>query len=118
MNTTITKSRIKKGDTVAIKTGKDAGKKGVVEKVYIADQKILVKGINLAKKHIKPKGRQQPGQIITLEKPVNISNIMMICPNCNKETRVAYKMIGKTKQRVCKKCSQVIEAANTEIKKK
>ncbi len=114
MNKAIIKSKIKKGDTVQIMAGKDSGKKGLVEKVLLSESKVLVKGVNLVKKHVKPKGQQQPGQIITMEKPISIANAMVICPNCKKSTRIGYKTIAKTKQRVCKKCEQVIEIKKEE----
>jgi len=114
MNKIITKSKIKKGDTVQVSTGKDAGKKGLVEKVLITNQKLLIKGINIAKKHVKPKGKNQPGQIISMEKPISLSNAMLICPNCNKTTRISFKIVGKIKQRICKKCNQIIETKKTE----
>jgi large subunit ribosomal protein L24 len=110
------KAKIKAGDKVYIIKGKDNGKKAIVEKVFIADQKLIVKGINLAKKHIKPKG-QQPGSIITLEKPIAIANVQIICPSCNKRTRIGYEIVGKEKQRVCKKCGQVIELSKSVDKK-
>ncbi|PIP53359.1 50S ribosomal protein L24 [Candidatus Beckwithbacteria bacterium CG23_combo_of_CG06-09_8_20_14_all_34_8] len=117
MKQIITKAKIKKGDTVTINTGKDAGKKGMVEKVFIANSRILIKGVNIVKKHVKPKGKNQPGQIISLEKPISLSNATLICPNCNKATRVGYKIINKNKQRICKKCKQVIETKKTESNK-
>lgn len=111
------KAKIKKGDTVIINTGKDAGKKGLVEKVLISESRILIKGINIVKKHLKPKGKNQPGQIISLEKPISLANVALICPNCNKAAKVAYKLVNKSKQRICKKCNQIIETKKIETTK-
>jgi large subunit ribosomal protein L24 len=105
--------KIKKGDTVLIISGKDRGRKGKVLKAFPKESKILVEGINLKKKHIKPKREGEKGQIVQVSAPIPVSKAKLICPKCGKATRVGYKIIsnakGKmSKVRICKKCAQVI----------
>ncbi len=101
--------KIKKGDTVLIISGKDRGKTGKVIKCLPKEHKIVVEGVNLVKKHIKPRRSGEKGQIIQMPAPFDVSNAKLICPRCSKPTRVGYKVEGEKKYRICKKCSQVIE---------
>lgn len=110
------KFKLHTGDKVEVIAGKDAGKTGKIERIVTAKGKVLVENINLVKKHMKPKAKQAGG-IITLNKPIAISNIMLVCPNCNKKTRIGYTGEGKDKQRVCKKCKAVIEVKAKAAKK-
>lgn len=100
--------KIKKGDKVKILSGKDKGKTGVVSKVLIKENKVLVDGINLYKKHIRPKSQNQKGEIITVNRPLHISKVMIICKNCNKATRVGFQIVDNKKVRYCKKCNSLI----------
>ncbi|MDO8424514.1 MAG: 50S ribosomal protein L24 [bacterium] len=100
--------RIKKGDTVLIISGKDKGKKAKVLKSFPKAGRILVEGVNLRKKHQKPKKAGEKGQIIELSGPINISNVELVCPKCGKPTRIGFKVEGDKKYRVCKKCEQEI----------
>lgn len=100
--------KIRKGDKVKIMLGKDRGKIGKVEFVLGKDRKVFVGGANLYKRHVK-KMQNVEGGIIDLPKPLDISNVVLICPNCNKLTRVGLKLVGKTKVRVCKKCGKEIK---------
>lgn len=100
--------RIKKGDTVLIISGKDKGKKGKILEVLSKEGKILVEGVNLMKKHQKPKKTGEKGQIIQLPKPIDVSNVKLICLKCGKPTRIGYKIVEKKKYRTCKKCGQEI----------
>ena len=100
---------IKKADTVFIISGKDRGKKGKVLEVLSKKRKVLIEGVNLMKKHQKPKKSGEKGQIIQLAKPIDVSNVKLVCPKCGKATRVGYKFLeDKKKYRVCKKCGQEI----------
>lgn len=92
--------KIKKGDNVLILLGKDRGKTGKVEKVLVKKGKVLVTGVNLVKRHVK-KYKDIEGGIIDILKPVDISNVQLICPSCKKSTRVG-------RARVCKKCKKEI----------
>jgi len=100
--------KIKKGDTILVISGKDRGRKGKVLKVFPKDGKILVEGINLKKKHQKPKRTGEKGQIVTLPGLINIPNLKLICPKCGKATRVGYIIVENKKYRICKKCGQEI----------
>lgn len=102
--------KIKKGDTVKILLGKDNGKTGTVERILVKDGKVLVNGINLFKRHVRAfKGVE--GGIIDLPKPLNLSNVSLVCPSCKKATRVGFKLADTGKVRVCKKCGKEIETS-------
>jgi large subunit ribosomal protein L24 len=100
--------KIIKGDTVLVISGKYRGKKSKILRTFPKERKVLVEGINLAKKHRKPKRTGEKGQIIELPQPVDISNVKLICQKCVKATRVGYKMIGQKKIRICKKCHKKV----------
>lgn len=100
-------SKLKKGDKVKIMLGKDRGKEGTVDRVLGKDKKIFVAGINLFKRHVRKQGKVEGG-IIDLIKPMNLSNVELICPSCKKLTRIGFKFEGKTKIRACKKCGKNI----------
>lgn len=100
--------KIKKDDTVLIISGKDRGRKGKVIKSFPKQSKISVEGINLVKKHRRPRNEREKGQVIELPKPIDISNVKLICPKCGKAARVGYRIIKKKKYRVCNKCKQEI----------
>ena len=99
--------KILKGDNVKIMTGKDAGKDGVVEKVVGKDQKVFVGGVNLYKRHVRSMQGMEGG-IIDLPKPVAVSNVQLVCPNCKKATRVGFKVEADKKIRICRKCNKEI----------
>lgn len=99
---------IKKGDTVLIAKGKDRGKTGKVVKIVTPD-KLLVEGLNQYKKHIKPSKKYPQGGIIDTPLPLQVSNVMIICPTCNKAVRVRSLDSGKEKRRVCAKCNEVLD---------
>lgn len=101
-------SKIKKGDKVQILLGKDRGKTGSVEHVNLKVGKAFLPGLNVYKRHVR-KYREIKGGIIDLSKSVNLSNLGLICPNCNKVTRVGFKYEGDLKVRVCKKCKKEIK---------
>ncbi len=96
---------IKINDKVKIISGKDKGKTGKVTHVFPDENRIVVDGVNIVKKHSKPKQQGQKGQIIQMPMPVNASNAMVMCPSCGNPSRVGKKTSGAKKIRVCKKCS-------------
>lgn len=100
--------KIRKGDQVIVTIGKYKGKKGKVEKVFPKDSSVLVPGINIVKKHEKKRDEQHPGGIIEVTKPVTLGKIAIICPKCGQQTRVGYRIVKGTKERICRKCEQVI----------
>mgnify|MGYP001572247909 CR=1 FL=1 len=102
-------NKIKKGDNVKILLGKDRGRDGKIERVLSKDKKVLVGGVNLVKRHIGKKVTGQEGTVLELPKPINISNVAFICPNCKKPTRLGFKIAGKVKSRICRKCGKEVD---------
>jgi large subunit ribosomal protein L24 len=100
--------KIKKGDRVLIVKGKDRGKKGKVLRGFPKEGKILVEGVNIKKKHRRPRRSGEKGQIVEVSAPIYISNVKLICPKCGKPTRVGFKLTEKHKYRICKKCGEEI----------
>ncbi len=111
----LAKMNIKKGDTVLIITGKDSGKQGTVSRAMPQANKVVVEGLNIAKKHVRPQGQTRQGGVIEKAMPIHVSNTMLVCTECGQPTRVAHarRPIGVDqkirKVRVCKKCEKVIE---------
>jgi len=101
--------KIKKGDTVKILVGKDQGKSGVVDFVFPSENKVVVKGIQVVKKHLKPSKKNPSGGIIDLNQKINSSNIMLICPTCGVPTKIGYNLTNEAKVRICKKCKKSVE---------
>ena len=113
------KLNIKKGDTVLVLTGKDSNKTAEVLECFPAENKVTVKGINVLVKHNKPRSAQDKGGIVKVEGKIPASNVMVVCPTCNKATRVAIKVDEKgNKVRVCKKCGATLDAAKKATAKK
>lgn len=100
--------KIKKGDTIFVISGKDKGKKGKVMEALPKESRIVVEGINLRKKHNRPKRSGEKGQIVTLPFAFSVSNAKILCPKCGSPARVGYKLEGKKKFRICKKCKAEI----------
>ena len=100
---------IKKDDTVVVLSGKDKDRKGKVLATFPKENKVIVEGINVAKRHTKPKKQGEEGGIIKKEAPIYISKVMRVCPKCGKPTRAAHKIFEDgTKKRVCKNCGETI----------
>lgn len=101
--------KIRKGDTVQVIKGRDNGKKGRVLEVLPEAGYALVEGINLVKKHKRQTRQDEKGGIVSIEAPINISKLMLICKNCNQAVRVGFRILqDKTKSRFCKSCNDVI----------
>ncbi|MFA6376674.1 MAG: 50S ribosomal protein L24 [Candidatus Paceibacterota bacterium] len=106
--------KIIKGDNVLVISGKDRAKTGKVLKALPKVGRIVVDGVNIAKKSQRPRQQGQKGQVVSLPKSISVSNVKLICPKCGKAARVGYKVTvkeeGKEKitARVCKKCSAEI----------
>ena len=99
---------IKKDDKVIVLSGKDKGKQGKVLSADPKAMKVVVEGVNVATKHQKPMKQGQDGGIIKVETPIYVSKVQLVCPKCGKATRVAHKVTGDKKVRVCKKCGAEI----------
>ncbi len=102
-------ARIKTGDTVKILLGKDRGKTGKVMAVLPEQQRVLVEGVNMIKKHVRPRRSGEKGQRVSVAAPLHISNVQVVCPACKKSSRVGIKREAGERQRVCKKCQAVID---------
>ena len=109
---------VKSNDQVVVISGKDKGKKGKITAAFPKMGRVTVEGVNLVTKHQKSRNAMQPGGIIKKELPIDASNVMLVCPNCGKATRVAHKVTvvtgenGKQSRkmiRVCKKCNADID---------
>lgn len=100
--------KIKKNDTVLVISGKDKGKTAKVEKAFPALGKIAVTGINMRKKHLKPSRKNPKGGVMEFAASINMSNVKLVCPKCNKGTRVGFEIIKDKKERKCKKCREII----------
>lgn len=97
------------GDKVVVIAGKDKGKEGKITKVLRSENKIVIEGVNVVKKHVKPNG-QNAGSIVELEAPINASNAMMIDPKTKQRTRIGHKIDKNGKKvRVAKKSNEVID---------
>ncbi|HBK54217.1 50S ribosomal protein L24 [Syntrophomonas wolfei] len=102
--------RIKKGDSVLVTTGKDAGKKGKVLRVIPDKNRVVIEGVNRVKKHQKPSRSLPQGGILKIETPLNASNVMLVCSRCNKPTRIAHKIMENgEKARICKQCGEALD---------
>lgn len=102
--------RVAKDDTVLVISGKDKGKRGKVINTEPPRQKVLVEGVNRVKKHLRRTTAEKAGGIVEREMPVHVSNVMVVCPKCDKPTRVASRVLDNgDKARVCKKCGEVID---------
>ncbi len=102
--------KIKIGDQVLVTAGKDKGKRGKVTKILPRSRRIIVEKANIYVRHIKPRGKGQPGQILKRERPLPIGNAALVCPKCKEQTRVGYRIDREGKKvRVCRKCKGEIE---------
>ena len=95
---------LKKGDHVVVLKGKDRGKDGVIMRVLPKDGKVIVEGVNVAKKHQKATRATMQAGIIDKDMPMPASNVALICRSCDRPTRVGYRFEGDAKVRICKKC--------------
>jgi len=102
--------KIRKNDTVLIIVGKDKGKKGKVRFAYPKDERLIVEGINFIKKHSRARGAVRQAGIIEQEAPIHVSNVMLLCNQCNRPTRVGFHFLEDgRKVRTCRSCREVID---------
>ncbi len=101
--------KIRKGDNVQILSGKDAGRKGKVLEVLVSEDRIVVEGLNIHKKHSRPRRAGEKGQIVEFPGALPISRVGLVCPHCQKTVRVAMRTTeGGKKERYCRKCGTTI----------
>jgi len=104
----LVKIHVKKGDTVVVITGKDAGVRGKILEVDRKKGRVVVEKANMVKKHTKPSKTNPQGGIISKEAPINSSNVMYYCQDCKSAARIGKKVTDNGKDRVCKKCGVVL----------
>jgi len=98
--------KIRKGDTVQVISGKDVGKIGEVTRVLPESDRVIVDGVNVAKRHQRATGATMQGGIIDKDMPVHVSNVAIVCSSCGSSSRIGYRVDGDTKVRVCRKCGK------------
>jgi len=108
------KVKIRKGDTVEVISGRmeDKGKRGEVIKVLPDEQRVVVQGVNIRKKHqrqVQTRGRTMSPGIVEFEAPISLANVMLVCPKCRKPTRVGVHRESGEAQRECKKCHSLFD---------
>ena len=102
--------RLRKDDTVVIIAGRERGKTGKVLRVLDERGRVVIERVNLIKRHTKPRGVQQPGGIVEKEASIHLSNVVPICPRCNKPTRIGHRRLEDGRGvRICKRCGDVME---------
>lgn len=105
----VTKLHVKKDDMVMIIAGKDKGKSGKVLRVLPDKGRVLVESLNVVKRHTRPSQMNKEGGIIEKEAPISISNVLLLCPGCNKPVRTGVKVLDDgSKVRFCKKCNEIV----------
>ncbi len=100
--------KVKKGDNVLVISGKDRGRTAKILKSFPKQEKILIEGINLKNRHVKPKRQGEQGQMVKVPAPVNVSAVKFLCPKCGKAVRLGYKVENGKKSRICKKCQSEV----------
>jgi len=102
--------KVVKGDTVLVIQGKDRGKRGEVISATPNRDRVLVEGMNKVKRHMRKTSAETPGGIVEMEAPMHVSNVMVVCPKCDKATRVSKRVIESGQRvRICKKCGEIID---------
>src|SRR3990167_3623616 len=100
--------KFKTGDEVVVTAGRDKGKKGRVQKVIDRENKVVVEGINIYKRHKKATKNQKSG-IYEVARPISLANVVVVCPKCSRLTRIGFRIEGSKKYRICKKCNGRLE---------
>lgn len=102
--------KIRKDDTVVIIAGKDSGKKGKVRRALLNEDRVIVEGLNMIKRHSRARRAARQAGIIELEAPIHVSNVMLVCGKCGKPTRVSFRFLDDGKKvRICNSCREVID---------
>ncbi len=102
--------KIRKNDTVLVIIGKDKGKKGKVRFTYPKDERLLIEGVNLIKRHTRARGQVRQAGIIEREAPIHVSNVMLLCNRCNHPTRIGFHNLQDGKKvRICRSCGEVVD---------
>jgi len=107
---------VKTGDEVLVIAGKDKGRKGKIKRALPREERVVVEGLNIVKRHMKARGPGKPGGIIEMEAPLHVSNVMLICPSCGRGSRTGHRFLEETdrkgrprKVRFCKACDAIVD---------
>ena len=102
--------RVRQNDTVEVISGRDAGKRGKVQQVFVPQDRVLVEGLNIVKRHQKPTANMRQAGIIQKEAPLPLAKVMLVCPRCNKAARVGHRFLEDgRKVRACRRCNEMID---------
>jgi large subunit ribosomal protein L24 len=103
-------AKVRRNDTVQVMTGKDRGRRGEVRQVITDTQRVLVTGANMVHKHRRARTQLEPSQILTVEAPVHVSNVRVVCSACDQAVRVGFRLLEDgRKVRFCKQCDEAID---------
>lgn len=103
-------TKLRKNDNIEVVAGKEKGKRGRIIAVLTRKERVLVESLNLIKKHMRASAQSKEGGILEKEGPIHISNVMLVCPKCDKATRVGSNMLdGGRKVRICRRCGESID---------
>ncbi|OYD16334.1 50S ribosomal protein L24 [candidate division WOR-3 bacterium JGI_Cruoil_03_51_56] len=106
--------RLRKGDLVEVITGEERGRRGKIMKIErdkkTGRNRVLVEGLNLAKKHQRTRSAEKPGGIIDLPNPIDVSNLVLLCPKCGRKTKVKREVHDGRRVRICRECNEIIDA--------
>lgn len=103
-------AKVRKNDTVQVLAGRERGKQGKISRVLPKEQRVVIDGVNIRKRHTKPRRQGEQGGIIEFPAPLHISNVAVVCAKCGRATRVGFRELADgTKVRYCKRCDEVIE---------
>ena len=100
--------RIRKNDTVEVRVGEDAGKRGRVLRVFPGESRVVVEGVNMVSRHVRRSAQYPMGARVRREAPLALSNVLVVCPRCDRGVRVGYQGSQGEKARVCKRCGEII----------
>lgn len=100
--------KLRKGDNVKVLSGKDRGKTGKVLNVFKTDGRVMIEGINLWKKHRRPRRQGEKGEMVTVPRPLHVGKVALVCGSCGKAGRIGMRLEGDKKIRYCKKCGSAI----------
>lgn len=103
------KLKIKSGDVVRVLRGKDRGKRGKIMAVFPKEGRVLIESVQVVFRHVRPRRAGEKGQRVQVASPVRVANIQLVCPTCQRSTRVGVRREGETRVRFCKQCEAVIE---------
>lgn len=103
-------AKIRRNDTVRVMAGKDRGRQGEVRQVFPGKSRAVVTGVNMSRRHRRARSQTEPGGIVDIESPIHLSNLRVVCPSCDRATRVGFRLLeGGRKVRYCKRCDEAVD---------